>query len=356
MSEMHEFIVDSTNKILKKHVTKELVDASENGEWSEKLWDVLVESGLVSVGIDEDLGGTGGDATDAFAILRLAGKYAAPVPIFETIIAGWLLADRQVETTYVPTSFVLNFENDISSQDFTLSQVPWGRHVSQVVYIGNINGSPKLAVLSTDDVEVKKNQNLAGEPFDELHFKGVDLETLTQFDVNQDEMFEKVMKLAALGKSAMMVGAIEQILELSVFYAGERQQFGRPIGKFQAVQHHLTALTGETAAVLAALNYAIVAFEEGVIKEELPLTKMKVSEAAGKVSAIAHQLHGAIGMTHEHQLHQLSRRLWAWREDYGNESYWAKKLAKSYIEDNDLTLWNFITKEKRGNVHVGSTV
>ena len=356
MSEMHDFIVDATNKILKKHVSKELVDASENGQWSAQLWDVLVEAGLVTVGIEENLGGTGGDATDAFAILRLAGKYAAPVPIFETILAGWLLANQNVETTYAPTSFVLNLENDITSNDFVLRQVPWGRHVSQVVYIGNINGSPKMAVLSTENVEVSQNQNIAGEPLDDLYFKEINLESLTMFDVDQHEISERVMLLAALGKSAMMVGAIEQILDLSVFYAGERQQFGRSIGKFQAVQHHLTALAGETAAVLAALNYAIVAFEDGVIKEELALTKMKVSEAAGKVAGIAHQLHGGIGMTHEHQLHQLSRRLWAWREDYGNESYWAKKLAKSYIENNDLTLWNFITNEKRGHVHVGSTV
>ena len=77
---------------------------------------------------------------------------------------------------------------------------------------------------------------------------------------------------------------------------------------------------------------------------------MNISKASGKVSGIAHQLHGAIGMTHEHQLHHVSRRLWAWREDYGNESYWARILAKSYLEDNDLPLWNFITNEKRGNL------
>ena len=56
MSEMHEFIVDTANKIFKKNVTKELIDASEKGEWSGELWDVLVESGLVSVGIEEILG------------------------------------------------------------------------------------------------------------------------------------------------------------------------------------------------------------------------------------------------------------------------------------------------------------
>ena len=85
---------------------------------------------------------------------------------------------------------------------------------------------------------MKKNQNLAGEPLDDIHFKEINLETLTQFDVDQEEIFERVMMLGALGKSAMMAGAMEQILDLSVFYAGERQQFGRSIGKFQAIQHH----------------------------------------------------------------------------------------------------------------------
>ena len=258
-----------------------------------------MESGLVSVGIEEELGGTGGDATDAFAILRLAGKYAAPVPIFETIISGWLLADHKVETTYEPTSFVLNLENDLNSSDFSLKQVPWGRHVDKVVYIGKINGRLKLTVLPTGNVEVKKNQNLAGEPLDDLHFKGINLETLLQFEVDQNEIFDRVMMLGALGKSAMMAGAMEQVLDMSAFYACERQQFGRSIGKFQAIQHHLSTLAAEIAAVLAALNYAIVAFEEGTIKEELPLAKMKISEAAGRVSGIAHQLHGAIGMTRD---------------------------------------------------------
>ena len=356
MSEMQEYIVDATNKILKKNVSKELIDASEQGEWSGKLWDTLVEAGLVSVGIDEEFGGTGGDATDAFAVLRLVGKYAAPVPIFETIIAGWLLAEHQVETSYQPTSFIMDWESDLTGEEFTLKQVPWGRHVSQVVYIGKVNGQAKIVLLPVDGAEAKHNQNIAGEPLDDLHFTAVNLEALTQFGVEAEPITEKVLNFAVLGKSAMMAGAMEQVLELSVFYANERQQFGRSIGKFQAVQHHLAALSSETAVVLAALNYATASFEDGTIKEELPLAKMKISEAAGTVTGIAHQLHGAIGMTHEHQLHQVTRRLWAWREDFGNEMYWAKKLAKAYIENNDLTLWDFITDEKRGNVHAGSII
>lgn len=356
MSEMQEYILDATNKILKKNVSKELIDASERGEWSGQLWDSLVESGLVSIGIDESLGGPGGDAMDAFAVLRLAGKYATPVPILETIVAGWLLAERQVETSYQATSFVMDWENDITGENFTVRQVPWGRHVSQIVYIGKINGKAQITLMSTENAEVKNNQNIAGEPLDDLHFKEVKLEALTHFEIEADHITKKVLEYSVLGKLSMMTGAIEQVLELSVFYAKERQQFGRSIGKFQAIQHHLAALSSETAVALAALNYAIASFEDGIISEELPLAKMKISEAAGKVASIAHQLHGAIGMTHEHQLHQVTRRLWAWREDFGNEMYWAKVLAEAYIEENEMDLWNFITNEKRGNVHARSII
>ena len=191
MSEMQEYIVDATNKILKKNVSKELIDASEQGEWSSKLWDTLVESGLVSIGIDEEFGGTGGDAIDAFAVLRLAGKYAAPVPIFETIVSGWLLAEQQVETSHQPTSFIMDWESDITGEEFTLRQVPWGRHVSQVVYIGKINGQAKIALLPTGNTESKHNQNIAGEPLDDLHFKGVDLGALTQFGVEAETITKK---------------------------------------------------------------------------------------------------------------------------------------------------------------------
>lgn len=356
MSEMQEYIVEATNKILKKNVSKELIDASEQGEWSTKLWDTLVEAGLVSIGIDEELGGTGGDAIDAFAVLRLAGKYAAPVPIFETIVSGWLLAEQQVQTSCQPTSIIMDWESDVKGNEFTLKEVPWGRHVSQVVYIGKINGQVRMALVPTINAEVKPNQNIAGEPLDDLYFKGVNLEALTQFEVEVDYITEKVLEYGVLGKSAMMAGAMEQVLDLSVFYANERKQFGRSIGKFQAIQHHLAALSSETAVVLAALNYAVASFEDNTIREELPLVKMKISEAAGTVAGIAHQLHGAIGMTHEHQLHQVTRRLWAWREDFGNEMHWAKKLAKLYIDNNELTLWDSITNEKRGNIHAGSTI
>lgn len=353
MSEMKEFIIEAMEKILKKHVTKDLIDQSEAGYWSGKLWSVLTESGLATVGVDEELGGTGGDAVDAFAILRLIGKYAAPVPIFETIIANWILAEQKIETSSEPMSFLVDLKNDLTVSKAVLEQVPWGRHVSRIAYIGRVNGQMKLALLPTDKAEIRLNQNIAGEPLDDFSFSELDLSSIPQYEIDSKAVAERVLQYAAIGSSAMMAGAMERVYELSLFYAGERQQFGRPIGNFQAIQHHLAALASETAVVLAALNYTVGAFEDGSIQEELPLSKMKISEAAGTVAGIAHQLHGAIGMTHEHQLHQSTRRLWAWRENYGNERYWANKLAQTYINQNDRQLWDYLTQEKRGTHHVG---
>lgn len=95
---MQEMIFDSTGRMFKDYSTKELIDRSEQGEWAGKLWDVLAESGILLVGIPEELDDAGGDYIDAFNILRLAGKYAAPLPIAETLMLSgyWLKREKNL--------------------------------------------------------------------------------------------------------------------------------------------------------------------------------------------------------------------------------------------------------------------
>jgi acyl-CoA dehydrogenase len=141
-----------------------------------------------------------------------------------------------------------------------------------------------------------------------------------------------------------MAGALEAILELAVSYANERVAFERPIAKFQAVQHNLARLAGETAAALAAAGSAAdtiahaAHFNEAVLLEAAA-AKIRVGEAAGEGAAIAHQVFGAIGFTQEHTLHRFTRRLWAWRDDFGNESAWAVKLGNLVAAKGADGLW-----------------
>jgi acyl-CoA dehydrogenase len=146
-----------------------------------------------------------------------------------------------------------------------------------------------------------------------------------------------------------MAGALEAILELAVAYANERVAFERPIAKFQAVQHNLARLAGETAVAIAAATSAAdtigsaKSFDEAVFLEAAS-AKIRVGEAATEGAAIAHQVLGAIGFTQEHTLHRFTRRLWGWRDDFGSESVWAVKLGHLVAAKGADGLWPMLAE------------
>ena len=152
------------------------------------------------------------------------------------------------------------------------------------------------------------------------------------------------MLMGATVRSVQAAGALETILSLSVRYANERVAFERPIGKFQAVQQNLARLAGETAAALAAAGSAAdtiaqtPAFDDTVLLEAAS-AKIRSGEAAAEGSAIAHQVHGAIGFTNEHVLHRFTLRLLSWRDDFGSESYWAAALGELIARRGANQFW-----------------
>ena len=135
---------------------------------------------------------------------------------------------------------------------------------------------------------------------------------------------------------------MERILDLTLSYANEREQFGRPIAKFQAIQHNLAILAGEVAAAVRAGDAGIAALSTSRQRLEIASSKARVNEAAGVVAEIAHQVHGAMGFTHEHQLHHFTRRVWAWREEFGNEIYWRQELGQHIAGLGPDGVWPFI--------------
>lgn len=354
MSDMKEMIVGVTSTIFKDLSTKELIDESENGEWSKGLWEVLTESELVSIGIPENLGGAGGDFEDAFSIIYLAGKYAVPLPLSETILAKGVLADLGQQTNSDPTTFSFEPENNIrfekSGSGYSVSgklvNVPWGRHSKFVLAMGKLDGSDVVGLLPLDQVVVDKINNLAGEPRDVLMFEEVFIEELILHTINAEEFKEKMINLATLSRIAMMAGAIEKVMELSTKYVKEREQFGRPLHRFQMVQQLLATLAGETVITISSMNNVIKAYEEDSFVRELPYARIRVNEAAGIVAHAAHQAHGAFGVTYEHSLHQYTRRLWAWRDEFGAESVWIDKMVTYLLDFPDENLWETMTKKQ----------
>ncbi|MFJ8063991.1 acyl-CoA dehydrogenase family protein [Psychrobacillus sp. NPDC096426] len=341
MSEMKSYIEGTTEKILKVLSTKEQRERFEEGEWNVPLWQAIQEAGLTLLSIDEEKGGVGGDYEDVFAILRIVGKYAAPIPLAEVIYANQFIANHEGEVE--PKLRVVHFENGSEEE---LKYVPFARYADEVIVIST--EGYKVVNLALNEISSNK-ENIAAEPRDTV--KVIQRLENRKLNTTSEEALEDYTNFLALSRVAMMAGAMESVLALSIFYSKERQQFGRSLYKFQAIQQHLTVMAGETAAANATLAVTSATYQTDVGKEQIAMAKIELSANANLVAKAAHQLHAGIGMTYEHELHHFTRRLWAWREEGGNETYWADQLATMYLAREE-TIWESITQVKGAEVHV----
>ena len=139
-----------------------------------------------------------------------------------------------------------------------------------------------------------------------------------------------------------MAGALKAVFDRTLQYANERQQFGRPIGKFQAIQHQLAVMSEHVFAARMAAQLGCSAGHDGmgVVPDRLRVAtaKARCSEAALVVSELAHAIHGAIGFTEEYDLQLFTRRLHAWRQTAGSEAYWYGVAGEALLHHQGMTL------------------
>ena len=339
-------IVDTATRIFQDLCEPDTVNEAEKGIWPKALWAALEESGLPLTWVPEELGGAGAALTDGFAVLRVAGRFAAPVPLAETLMAGWLLMRAGIPVPNRPLTIApVHADGRITlGPDGTLSgrarRVPFARNAGHIAVLVERSGEPAVALVVAAALPIGQATSLAGEPRDDVSFDGVVPETVRPAAVDQDLL----VGFGAVVRLQQIAGALEKILEQSVQYALDRVQFGRPIAKFQAVQHNLATLAAEVAAASAAADAAAEACALPEIPmSEIAIAKVRGGEAAGTGAAIAHQVHGAMGFTYEHSLHHATRRLWSWREEFGNEAVWAARLGRMVAARGADELWPFIT-------------
>lgn len=147
---------------------------------------------------------------------------------------------------------------------------------------------------------------------------------------------------------SLMAGAMGQALALSIEHVNTRQQFGRPLGKFQAVQQSLAVMACEVRAVEAAAaalaaRLDAVGLDVAAADFEIAAAKLRANRAVGVVTAIAHQVHGAIGFTREYELSRVTIPLMRWRGAHGNDAYWAQLLGRQVAEFGGKGLWEALT-------------
>ncbi len=150
-----------------------------------------------------------------------------------------------------------------------------------------------------------------------------------------------------------MAGALLAMSELTVEYTSERRQFGQAVGRFQAVQVHLVRCAEEAALVDLAVQVAAREADRGDARFEIASAKLLADDAARVATRAAHQAHGAIGMTQEYALHHLSRRLWAWRAEYGDRS-WPERLGRAVIDAGPDRLYRVIAEGSGSGIELVS--
>jgi len=336
-------VYDAAERLFADLATSEVVNTAEAGTWPAELWSAVTEAGFLDA-----LGDSLDGLADAVDVLRSAGRHAVPLPLTETMLARWLAKRAGLALPEGPLALVVEGPEDRlelsrTGGDWRLSGaargVPWARNARGLV----VSTGVVVAVVAPVSARIEHGKNLAGEPRDDIT---LDLELDARFvaDAPMDAGAAVVYRLAALFRATQMSGALEEALQLAVTYAGDRVQFGRPIAKFQAIQQQLALAAEQVAAAGVAVASAVSAAGSGDLAFAAGAAKLRVGEAAGKVCDIVPQVHGAIGFTHEHRLHQLTRRLWSWRDEFGLESAWALELGRLMASQGADGIWPFLAQ------------
>jgi len=345
MNEIKKLIEESVGSLFEKHADSDAIEIMESGGFPTTFWDEFSEGGWRSIALTEDEGGAGMGLAGGYILMRLSGYHAVPLPIVESIISVHLLALAGAPLTDGFTALAVadaGFQVDGTS---ALPRVPWARHASNLVVIMPGENNTRIALVDRDKWTVKEHTNMAGEPRDDVLLANDALGELFELP---GVSTERILSWLALGRAAQMTGALSRILECTVEYANERKQFGRLISKFQALQQQISVQAEHVNAAQCAVDAGILHLNTPHEWECIAAAKIRTGEAVGHVCRIAHAVHAAIGFTREYPLQLSTRRSWSWRDEYGNEAWWATKLGDLCLGLERGQLWSWLSEQTNG--------
>ena len=309
-----DLILDTASRIFADHCDKSLLDLCEGGDDAPAaLWDLLKKNGFNLLGSEE----SGTSLSDLYEFLIECGRHAVPLPISETLLMNvWFGNSEQMSGI-----------GELSGNQ--IFNVPFGMTVGR---IGVIEKGTDAVVMLGDRELIDSGFNVAGERRDVLAFSEGE-----KISVGSDPYAQM-----ALTRVCLLAGCMQRVLDLGVQFASERTQFGRSISKFQAIQHSLALVACEVAASRRAAEAAIDALGDRRFVLEVAAAKARVGEAAGFIAEQVYQVHGAMGFTQEHRLHHYTKRLWSWRDEWGNEFEWQTLLGQEVARSGADSAWSFI--------------
>lgn len=320
---------------------------------TQEQWDAFVNAGFPWAAIPEERGGPGGTITDAADILREIGRTAAAVPAGDTnLLAEWLLATADLACAPGLVAVAPGLANDnmvlrrharASKLTGTAHRVPWASRSDRfVALLADEYNDTYVVSVPTERLQISPGRSLAGESRDTVVADDLELGP-GEFRNTPTLSLREHRGRGAAVRTIMIDGAIQATVKIVREYCSARTQFGRRLCDFQVVGHNLALLAEQAILVSTAAAMALATLDGSGSWEDAAAAKIVAGEAATHVARSAHQLHGAIGVSAEYALHRFTRRLWAWRDEYGSESEWATHLGTELTRRGPDMLWPWVS-------------
>ncbi|GAB1814855.1 acyl-CoA dehydrogenase family protein [Mycobacterium sp. MUNTM1] len=339
-AQLYELVVDIGQRAFDARLGRRRIPE----HFDEQLWRTLDETGLTRLTSTAEL-----EAGPCELAIVLAGiaRFAGAVPLAETdLLAGWLGTaiglDLPQEALTVAIADAQIGEGRVRG---TALDVPWTRAAGVVLLMARADDEARVGLLDLDRVDLVEGHNLAGEPRDRVSF---DLPS-ADFTVVDVALAEELVRRGSWCRCVQIIGTLDAAAAMCVQHTREREQFGRALSKFQSVQHALASMAGEIERARAATALAVAAAADygfGAYQTDYATTvaRVAVGRAITPVTTIAHQLHGAIGVTAEHPLWSVTMRAQSWATEYGTTQGYVHRLGRVALEQTDpwdLVIGNF---------------
>lgn len=341
---MDTLLADSADRLFAGLCNEAAAHGIENGGSANALWEQIEDSGFADVLLPEERGGAGLALPDAYPLMYAAGRHALPVPYAHTLLArAWLHAAG----AEVPAGSIAIAGHGLHAEGMnaTAQAQAFGRAAQWL--LAQMDGRTLLLPLGTAERNptesgpawrgpTERGPAASRDSLDaELHWQALPADA--DAGCTQDPGCG-LDTLCAAGTAALLAGAADRVLELTLAYANQRKQFGKPIGRFQAVQNQIAVMAERAWAARMAAQMACRSADWRPGAVPAAIGKGVASEAAAIIADIGHAVHGAIGITREYELQRYTRRLREWRLAGGSETFWYRSVGAALLQTQDSAL------------------
>ena len=367
LTEDQEMLRSMAREFIEQETPRTFVRDMEEDDrgFTAEMWQKIAQVGWLGLIVPEEHGGTGQSLVDLGILMEEVGHGVMPGPFFNTalvtvgildagsdaqkaeylprIAAGDLIATAAILEPYSRLDANgINLQATASGDSYTLNGTKMfveNAHAADYLLVAARTGGSGedgvtlfLVDAQSNGVSVDKLKTIATDNQCEVTFNNVSVPAANVLGEagNGWSVLRLLLQKGAALRCTQMVGALQEVLDMTVEYVKNRVQFGRPIGSFQAIQHYCANMATDVDGSRFITYQAIWRLGEGLPSDlEVSSAKAWVSDSAQRVAATAHQCHGAIGFTQEHDLQLFTRRLKAWEVSFGDGDYHRERVAQA---------------------------